>query len=37
MEGRPRDTLQYKPDLECKKVLKKLTWLENPRICQFTG
>lgn len=24
MEGRPRDTLQYKPDLECKKVLKKI-------------
>lgn len=24
MDGKPRDTLQYKPDLECKKVLKKI-------------
>ena len=24
MNGKPRDTLQYKPDLECKKVLKKI-------------
>ena len=43
MDGKPRDTLQYKPDLECKKVLKKIDMarksknLSIPRLAEKAG